>query len=110
MRGGGGASASTLAIETRTLVADGPGTLPTEGLLVSALLKLGEYAETKQPGRGTLEKRRRLLGPDHRDTLVTAADLATALAKQGKHAKAVELSARCSSPQPGYSAQSTRRR
>ena len=61
------------------------------GLLVGALLRLGEHAEAEALGRETLEKRCRVLGRDHFDALTASANLAVSLSAQGKLAKAVEI-------------------
>ena len=70
---------TTLAVRTRVLGPDDLGTLVTAGHLVNVLQRLGEYAEAEAIDRGMLEKGLRSLGSDHRDTLATAANLATSL-------------------------------
>ncbi|MFE6918056.1 tetratricopeptide repeat protein, partial [Streptomyces rubiginosohelvolus] len=45
-----------------------------------ALESLGEYEQARGMHADTLEHRRRVLGPDHPDTLTSANNLATALA------------------------------
>ena len=55
---------ATLAVRTRTLGADGQGTMAAEGYLASALTDLGEHAESGALGRFTLGKHRRILGPN----------------------------------------------
>ena len=52
---------------------------------------LGEYAEAEAICQRTLEKFRHSCGPDHRDTLVTSANLAFSLSHQGKHVEAVQI-------------------
>ena len=51
----------------------------------------GGYSEAEAIGRRSLEKRRRIFGRDHRETLATSANLATSLSAQGKHTEAVEI-------------------
>ena len=80
-----------LAARTHTLGVEDKVALTTEKTLASALLDLGEYAEAEALGRGTLAKRRRVLGRDHRDTLNSPINLAYSLSWQGKHSEAAEI-------------------
>ena len=82
---------TTRAVRIRTLGADDRDTLITESLLVTMLLRLGEYADAEKLGQGTLEKMRRILGRAHHGTLTTSGNLAASLAEQGKYAAAVEI-------------------
>ena len=54
-------------------------------------LDLGEYAEAEALCRSALEKRRRNLVRDHRDTLVSSGNLVVSLSEQGKHTEAAEI-------------------
>ena len=68
---------------------DASGTLVTENKLIIALSRLGEYAEAEALDRKTLEKRRRILGRDHSETLLFSGNFANSLSGQGKCAEAV---------------------
>jgi tetratricopeptide (TPR) repeat protein len=61
------------------------------GILASALDAHGKHAEAVTLYREVLVARRRVMGPEHPDTLLTANNLAIALDYQGKHAEAVTL-------------------
>ena len=60
---------------------DDQNTLVTNGLLVTALHRLGTCAEAEALGRRSLEKLRRVLGREHHNPL----------SQQGKYAEAAEI-------------------
>ena len=81
---------ATLAAQTRTIGPDYEGTIGAESQLAGALNNLGEYAEAEALGRGMAEKHRRILGRDHRSTLVVSGKLAVSLPRQGRCAEEIE--------------------
>ena len=58
-------------------------TLMAAHYLAWALLELGRYAEARDLNQDTLERRRRVLGDDHPDTLNSAHNLAVVLRELG---------------------------
>ena len=64
-------SIGTQCHSTHTAGPDDEGTLTAENHLVNALLDMGEHADAEALGRETLEKRRSILGRDHRKTLLS---------------------------------------
>ena len=76
---------TTLAARTRVEGPDDQGTLATESQLTSAA-RSGEVRRGGALSRGTLEKKRRVLGSDHSETLISSAHLAASLSGQDKRA------------------------
>ena len=62
-----------------------------ETAVLFALTRLGEQAEAETVGRCALERQRRVLDRDHRETLTTAGNLVLSLLGQGKYAEAAEI-------------------
>jgi Tetratricopeptide repeat len=54
--------------------------------LAVVLYDRGHHVEAEKLDRETLEIRRRVSGPEHSDTLMSMANLASALEKQGRYA------------------------
>jgi hypothetical protein len=59
--------------------------------LVNALNQEGRYADAEKLGRLTLEIRRRVLGPEHPQTLMSTVNLASSLLLEGHYADAEKL-------------------
>ena len=51
----------------------------------------GQYVEAEQMCRRTLELRRKVLGPEHPNTLTSMSELASALSSQGKYVEAEQM-------------------
>jgi tetratricopeptide (TPR) repeat protein len=50
----------------------------------------GKYEEALQAHREVYEIRKRVLGPEHPDTLTTRKNMARVLSEQGKHEEALQ--------------------
>ena len=61
------------------------------GDLAASLHGKGKHAEAEQMQRELLEVKRRVLGPEHPDTMDTMANLAHALDGEDKHAEAEQM-------------------
>jgi non-specific serine/threonine protein kinase/serine/threonine-protein kinase len=59
--------------------------------LAATLESGGNYAEAEKLGRETLEARRRVLGPEHPDTLLSMMNLSNTLQSESKYAEAEKL-------------------
>ena len=66
-------------------------TLATMTNLAGALVEQGRYQESKTLLEQTLERERRVLGPDHPSTLSCMSVLATTLIRMGQYAEAEKL-------------------
>ena len=60
-------------------------------LLASVLKKQGKYAESEALNLEVLERRRKVLGGEHKDTLLSLNNLANVLGRQGKLTEAVTI-------------------
>ena len=61
------------------------------GLLGWILTEQGRYAEAEKLQRETLDIRRRVLGPEHPDTLASVHNLAIVLYDEGRYTEAERL-------------------
>ncbi len=67
--------------------AENDGRLTAAGNLALYLFDQGKHAEAEQMQRELLDVQRRVLGPEHPDTLITMGHLALSLGAQGMQAE-----------------------
>jgi eukaryotic-like serine/threonine-protein kinase len=80
-----------LAIETRVLGANDPGTLKSMDTLSGLLTDESRYPEAEKVARESVERRTRLRGAEDRDTVNEARRLAQVLVGEGRYAEAEPL-------------------
>jgi eukaryotic-like serine/threonine-protein kinase len=81
-----------LAIETRVLGANDPGTLKSMDTLTGLLTDESRYPEAEKMARETVERRTQVHGADDRDTVNATRQLALILVDEGHYAQAEPVS------------------